>query len=882
MVESSKSNVNVFIRLRPVPRKSRKVAIDNEDGTITFHIPREESAGLINNQREKYNFVFNGVLTEDSKQEEVFERVCHPAINEFMDGFNATVFAYGQTGSGKTFTITGGPERYADRGMIPRAISLIFKRMAADTHQQYSLHISYMEIYNSTAYDLLDPSRDIKELSDLPPVTILEDDEGRFHMRQLSLNPASSEEDALNLLFLGDTNRMIAETPMNMASSRSHCVFTLHLEARRPGEATVRRSKLHLVDLAGSERVSKSGIGGSTLSEAKYINASLLFLEQVIIALQERAMGIARPHVPYRNSLMTMVLRDSLGGNCKTTMVANLNVADAYVDESISTCRFAQRVAMIANSASINEETDPQLIIAALRQQVRDLKDEVRLLQGGEEARGPLTEDELQRLRQTVNMYVADKSPDAVLRPGASMMFINAAFSALKDLARGISNRGKAAITPFAASSSPTPSASGSASGPDRTALAVPTHDEAADGAAERPGDAANKGVLALREENGRLRLQVQQRDNEINILVSMLKKREANLAAAAAAAAPSPAGAAAGPPPAEALALEAAGSAQRPAGSAEGLSGSADAASGAVAGPDQESGNAGADGVSKGKSADSGLLDMSALSDRNRAFELFRKSYRRNAAIESSKAELKEKYTQAKALGSQANALRTAMASLKQQLEQRRMQRAAADIAAGGSGALPDDAGEADADVRAELAERRAEYKAAFDGLRDRKLDIERLQGLLERSRQQMATDFQAWYVMMSERAPAAQEGELARSDALAGENMHQTSSPYGAMGVEHRSGGTTTQDAHLPAAAVPIHPFTTPAESAAATVTGVGQATQALLGISPGTNGTGKGKYPEEVVQAAAPFLTGDPTADEDILGFYLVRHKMIQSGT
>ena len=106
--------------------------------------------------------------------------------------------------------------------------------------------------------------------------------------RRASVCRAASEEDALNLLFLGDTNRMIAETPMNMASSRSHCVFTLHLEARRPGEATVRRSKLHLVDLAGSERVSKSGIAGSTLSEAKYINASLLFLEQVIIALQVR------------------------------------------------------------------------------------------------------------------------------------------------------------------------------------------------------------------------------------------------------------------------------------------------------------------------------------------------------------------------------------------------------------------------------------------------------------------------------------------------------------------------------------------------------------------------------------------------------------------
>jgi kinesin family member 6/9 len=312
---------------------------------------------LINNQREKYSFVFNGILEDDCSQEEVFERVCHPSLSNFMAGINATVFAYGQTGSGKTFTITGGPESYAgvsahswirvcfmqliltlclctDRGLIPRAISKVFDSMAQESQQLYTLLISYMEIYNHTAFDLLDPSREIKELADLPPVTILEDDDGKYHMRGLSLNRwptenghcttvshqscllsipagaaccqkwkydpwccnfftwasflcrASTAEEALNLLFLGDTNRMIAETPMNLASSRSHCVFTMHLEARRPGESVVRRSKLHLVDLAGSERVGRTGSDGTILAEAKYINASLHFLEQVIIALQ--------------------------------------------------------------------------------------------------------------------------------------------------------------------------------------------------------------------------------------------------------------------------------------------------------------------------------------------------------------------------------------------------------------------------------------------------------------------------------------------------------------------------------------------------------------------------------------------------------------------
>mgnify|MGYP001250921355 CR=1 FL=1 len=139
--------------------------------------------------------------------------------------------------------------------------------------------------------------------------------------------------------------RMIAETPMNQASTRSHCVFTIYITSRVRDSAVVRRSKLHLVDLAGSERVGKTGVGGTLLTEAKYINLSLHYLEQVIVALSEKS----RSHIPYRNSMMTSVLRDSLGGNCMTTMIANLSFDPSSVDESISTCRFAQRVALIKN-----------------------------------------------------------------------------------------------------------------------------------------------------------------------------------------------------------------------------------------------------------------------------------------------------------------------------------------------------------------------------------------------------------------------------------------------------------------------------------------------------------------------------------------------------
>ena len=140
-----------------------------------------------------------------------------------------------------------------------------------------------------------------------------EDEDGRTHLRNLSAQVARSEEEALNLLFMGDTNRVISETPMNEASSRSHCIFTIGIDARRAGSDVVRRSKLHLVDLAGSERAKKTGIEGTVFKEARYINLSLHYLEQVIIALQEK-----QKYVPYRNSMMTSVLRDSLGGNCKT------------------------------------------------------------------------------------------------------------------------------------------------------------------------------------------------------------------------------------------------------------------------------------------------------------------------------------------------------------------------------------------------------------------------------------------------------------------------------------------------------------------------------------------------------------------------------------
>lgn len=235
------NNIEVVARLRPSKRPSDGLKHSVEEAWVEVYSPREDYAGEINNRKERHLFGFNRVLDPQITQEDVFDTVARPLCDSALEGYNATIFAYGQTGSGKTFTITGGAERYVDRGIIPRAISYAFAQAASRASEVVTtVQVSYLEIYQEAGYDLLDPSHDNKSLEDLPKVALLEDDRGTVHTRNLQLHPARTEEDALNLLFIGDVNRMIAETPANMASSRSHCIFTMNIETRRAGSDTVR------------------------------------------------------------------------------------------------------------------------------------------------------------------------------------------------------------------------------------------------------------------------------------------------------------------------------------------------------------------------------------------------------------------------------------------------------------------------------------------------------------------------------------------------------------------------------------------------------------------------------------------------------------------
>jgi kinesin family protein 6/9 len=218
--------------------------------------------------------------------------------------------------------------------------------------------------------------------------------------------------DALDLLFLGDTNRVVAATSLNDNSTRSHCIFQLFIERTLVGSDKVRKSLLNLVDLAGSERLGKSDVDLKSLfSESKNINLSLHYLEQVIVALQEKSAG-ARSHVPYRNSLLTWILRDSLGGNCRTSMIATISLDERYISESISTCRFSQRVASVRTDAIVNEVSDPLIMIKQLKQRIASLTDEIAVLRGPGDAEPELTSEQQESLKERILEYMNSDSAD--------------------------------------------------------------------------------------------------------------------------------------------------------------------------------------------------------------------------------------------------------------------------------------------------------------------------------------------------------------------------------------------------------------------------------------------------------------------------------------
>ncbi|XP_078048856.1 uncharacterized protein LOC144476123 [Augochlora pura] len=382
-----KNAIKVYARLKP--EKNRKAVVsytvrhrpkENLDEDLLILVsPSQKTRDGPDNRPELWNYSFFHVFEESATQADIFESVARPVMESALDGYNGTVFAYGQTASGKTHTIIGSQENSDSRGIIPRCLQYVFNAIQKRPENLYTVEVAFLEIYNENGYDLLDRRQReyaVTRLEDLPRVSIQEDESGQLHLKNLSFHAVECFENAFQLLLIGDNNRVTSETPMNPQSSRSHCIFTIVVSMKEFGADHYKRAKVHLVDLAGSERVYKCSISGTILTEAKHINLSLHYLEQVIVCLGQESVG----HIPYRNSYLTSILRDSLGGNCMTVMLANLSTVSSNIEETISACRFAQRVAMINNDVRLVTHTSIQSENALLKLENEKLKKQIEAM----------------------------------------------------------------------------------------------------------------------------------------------------------------------------------------------------------------------------------------------------------------------------------------------------------------------------------------------------------------------------------------------------------------------------------------------------------------------------------------------------------------------
>ncbi|RNF09386.1 putative Unc104-like kinesin [Trypanosoma rangeli] len=330
---------------------------------------------------------FEGYTDTHASQSVVYSSVASELMNHVVTGYNGCIFAYGQTGSGKTYSMMGTP---TDLGVIPRVAASLFTEMdnIARSGVESCAEISFFEIYNERVRCLLCPTA-----GDIDNSTLRVREHPKFgpFIEGLTKLLVTTEEELLRLLNDGNKIRTSEATAMNAFSSRSHAVFVITLTQRRTkGQlVTTTTSKLNLVDLAGSERVSKSMAKGKRLTEGANINKSLMCLGNVISSLaEEQELGRQR-HIPYRDSVLTWILKDNLGGNSKTVMLATISPSSAQYEETMSTLRYAERAKKIVNKAVVNESNNNE-VIAALQKEIEQLKCQ---LQGASDSdRGGLLE----------------------------------------------------------------------------------------------------------------------------------------------------------------------------------------------------------------------------------------------------------------------------------------------------------------------------------------------------------------------------------------------------------------------------------------------------------------------------------------------------------
>ncbi|XP_059652350.1 kinesin-like protein KIN-14I [Cornus florida] len=358
-VQDLKGNIRVYCRVRPfLPgQPNRLSSVDHVDeGNITILTPSKYG------KEGRKSFTFNKVFGASATQEEVFSDT-RPLIRSVLDGYNVCIFAYGQTGSGKTYTMTGpGVITQEGLGVNYRALSDLFliSEQRKDTFL-YDVSVQMIEIYNEQVRDLLVIDGSQKRLE------IRNSSQNGINVPDANLIPVSSTSDVINLMNLGHKNRAVGATAMNDRSSRSHSCLMVHVQGRDLTSGTILRGCMHLVDLAGSERVDKSEAVGDRLKEAQHINKSLSALGDVISSLAQK-----NSHVPYRNSKLTQLLQDSLGGQAKTLMFVHVSPEFDAIGETISTLKFAERVSTVElGAARANKDSAD---VKELKEQIASLK----------------------------------------------------------------------------------------------------------------------------------------------------------------------------------------------------------------------------------------------------------------------------------------------------------------------------------------------------------------------------------------------------------------------------------------------------------------------------------------------------------------------------
>eukprot|EP00049_Salpingoeca_infusionum_P007528 m.122462 g.122462 ORF g.122462 m.122462 type:complete len:477 (+) comp13733_c0_seq1:74-1504(+) len=377
---TSEENIQVFVRVRPMVSSG----VSDCDPTKCLHV---EQGNTIRLDSHKHSFTYDHVIEEQCSQADVFGKVGKTIIDNCLEGYNGTIFAYGQTGSGKTFSMIGGKDEsdniiHEQRGIIPRAMEYLFSLIEREQAKRGKDNIdfvcscSFLEIYNERIFDLLDSNCTGKQLRERGKQDV--------YVEEATEVKVETPAQAMDVLATGNSNRRVAETSMNRESSRSHAIFTMAIKCIETGEGglqNIRQARLNLIDLAGSERQRDTLAEGARLREAGQINKSLSTLGNVITSLVSIANGKPR-HVPYRDSKLTFLLRDSLGGNTKTYILAAVNPTSRSFGETLSTLKFAQRAKMIKNKAAKNEDVVGN--VRLLQAEVKRLQEQLAAFTSGD------------------------------------------------------------------------------------------------------------------------------------------------------------------------------------------------------------------------------------------------------------------------------------------------------------------------------------------------------------------------------------------------------------------------------------------------------------------------------------------------------------------